>query len=217
MKKIVFVTTRMADDMKKRTYPVDGNSFIEYSEPVYYAINAVLAKTMKKDDEVKVILLGTKAGDKAAAKNAELFKNELDEINKDKNIGAKINYKEIESDFIVSKDKFGDLYKKLIKELDYEAEITSDITYGPKSLPLLIFSAMQFGEKFFDCTIGHVIYLKAEFETLSIDGQKSTVLKEGSQLICDYTPLYLLNSFTSVLESSSGEKAIKAVDTLLED
>ena len=28
MKKIVFVTLMMADDMHKRHYPVDGNSFI---------------------------------------------------------------------------------------------------------------------------------------------------------------------------------------------
>ncbi len=43
MKKIIFVSLRMADDMKKRVYPVDGNSFIEYSGEVYYAVNAVLA------------------------------------------------------------------------------------------------------------------------------------------------------------------------------
>ena len=46
MKKIVFVTLMMADDMHKRHYPVDGNSFIEYSGEVYYAINASLEATI---------------------------------------------------------------------------------------------------------------------------------------------------------------------------
>ena len=219
MKKIVFVSLMMADSMNKRKYPVDGNAFIEYSGEVYYAINAVLAKTMKSGDDIKVILLETKAGDKAGAKNAQLFMNELNEINDNNGIGAKITYEIIPSEFITSREKFNDLYLKLIKNFEYEAELYADITFGPKSLPLLIFTAMQFGEKFYDCSIGNVIYLKAEFlNNVEINGViHNNVIKEGSQLICDYTPLYLLNSFTNSIESVSGEKAIDAVKALLED
>ena len=209
MKKIVFVSLMMADAMNKRKYPVEGNTFIEYSGEVYYAINAVLAKTMKADDDIKIILLETKAGDKAGAKNAQLFMNELNAINDENKIGAKISYEIIPSDFITSRSKFNDLYLKLIKNFEYEAELYADITFGPKSLPLLIFTAMQFGEKFYDCSIGNVIYLKAEF--------KNNVLVEGTQLICDYTPLYLLNSFNNTIETTSGEKAIDAVKVLLQD
>lgn len=209
MKKIVFVSLMMADAMNKRKYPVEGNTFIEYSGEVYYAINAVLAKTMKAEDDIKIILLETKAGDKAGAKNAQLFMNELNAINDENKIGAKISYEIIPSDFITSRSKFNDLYLKLIKNFEYEAELYADITFGPKSLPLLIFTAMQFGEKFYDCSIGIVIYLKAEF--------KNNVLVEGTQLICDYTPLYLLNSFNNTIETTSGEKAIDAVKVLLQD
>jgi len=209
MKKIVFVSLMMADAMNKRKYPVEGNTFIEYSGEVYYAINAVLAKTMKADDDIKIILLETKAGDKAGTKNAQLFMNELNAINDENKIGAKISYEIIPSDFITSRSKFNDLYLKLIKNFEYEAELYADITFGPKSLPLLIFTAMQFGEKFYDCSIGNVIYLKAEF--------KNNVLVEGTQLICDYTPLYLLNSFNNTIETTSGEKAIDAVKVLLQD
>lgn len=209
MKKIVFVSLKMADDMRKRVYPVDGNSFIEYSEEVYYAINAVLAKTMKSDDDVKVILLETDAGDQAGEKNAQLFMTELNEINRQNNINAKISYEVIPSDFITSKDMFNTLYLKLIKNFEKEAELSADITFGPKALPLLVFTAMQFGEKFFDCSIGNVVYLKAEY--------KGGKIVEGTQLVCDYTPLYLLNSFTNTIESSSGENAIKAVEALFED
>jgi hypothetical protein len=199
----------MADAMNKRKYPVEGNTFIEYSGEVYYAINAVLAKTMRAEDDIKIILLETKAGDKAGAKNAQLFMNELNAINDENKIGAKISYEIIPSDFITSRSKFNDLYLKLIKNFEYEAELYADITFGPKSLPLLIFTAMQFGEKFYDCSIGNVIYLKAEF--------KNNVLVEGTQLICDYTPLYLLNSFNNTIETTSGEKAIDAVKVLLQD
>ena len=150
MKKIVFVTLMLADDMLKRHYPVDGNSFIEYPGELYYAINSVLARTMKKDDEIKVVLLETRAGDKAGTKNAQLFMDELNEINTSNSIGAKITYEIIPSDFLVSKKGLNEIYLKLIKNLEPDIEVSADITFGPKSLPLLIFTAMQFGEKFFD-------------------------------------------------------------------
>ncbi len=196
----------MADNMHKRHYPVDGNAFIEYSGEVYYAINAVLAKTLNSDDDIKVVLLETKAGDKAGSKNAQLFMNELNEVN---TCGASITYEVIPSEFIETKDKFKDLYKRLIKTFENESELYADVTFGPKSLSLLIFAAMQFGEKFFDCSIGNVIYLKTEFKNGKVD--------ESSQIICDYTPLYMLNSFTNTIECSSGEKAIAAVEALFEN
>ena len=208
MKKIVFVTLMMADNMQKRHFPVDGNSFIEYPGELYYAINAVLARTMKKDDEVKILLLETRAGENAGSKNAQLFMNELNEINHN-NIGAKITYEVIPSEFLTSKKGLNDIYLKLIKNIESEVELSADITFGPKSLPLLIFSAMQFGEKFFDCIIGNVIYMKAEF--------KNNAIVEGTQLICDYTPLYMLSSFTNTIECTNGEKAIASVEALLKD
>lgn len=206
MKKIVFVTLMMADDMHKRHYPVDGNSFIEYSGEVYYAINTVLAKTLQKDNDVKVILIETKAGDKAGSKNAQLFMNELNELN---TCGASITYEVIPSSFVENKDGFKDLYKKLLKALENDAELYADITFGPKALPLMIFSAMQFAEKFFDCSIGNVIYLKTEFKNGKPD--------EGSQIICDYTPLYMLNTFTNTIDCTSGDKAVAAIEALFEN
>ncbi len=155
-------------------------------------------------------MLETKAGENAGQKNAELFKEELNSINEEKKIGAKISYDVIPSEFITSQNKFNSLYMKLIKTFEGEEELYADITFGPKALPQLIFTAMQFGEKFFDCSIGNVIYLKTEFG-------KNNVIKPDSQLICDYTHLYLLSSFNSVIEASSGEKAVKAFEILLKE
>lgn len=205
MKKIVFVSLMMADKMEKRHFPVDGNSFIEYTGKAYYAINAVLANTMQADDEIKVVLIQTKGGDDAGSKSAQIFMDELNEMN---TCGASIKYEIIPSNFVETKEKFKDLYKCLIKNLENESELYADVTFGPKSLPLMIFAAMQFGEKFFDCSIGNVIYLKAEFKNNEFD--------EGTQMIYDYTPLYMLNSFTNTIECSSGEKAIAAVEALFE-
>ena len=206
MKKIVFVSLMMADDMHKRHYPVDGNSFIEYPGETYYAINSVLAKTISADDKIKVILIQTKGGDNAGSKNASLFMDELDALN---TCGASIKYEIIPSSFVETKEKFKDLYKNLIKNLEDDCELSADVTFGPKSLPLMIFAAIQFGEKFFDCSIGNIIYLKAEF--------KDNIFVEGSQMIYDYTPLYMLNSLTNTIECSSGDKAVAAVEALFEN
>lgn len=206
MTKIVFVTLMMADDMHKRHYSVDDNSLIEYSGETYYAINSVLAQTLKKDDEVKVVLIETLAGDKAGKKNAQLFMDELNELNK---CGAQISYNIIPSEFVETKAKYKELYKKLVSNLKQEAELYADITFGVKTLPILILNAMQFGEKFFDCSIGNVIYLKTEFK----DGK----IVEGSQCIYDITSLYMLSTFTNTIECSSGERAIAALDALFEE
>lgn len=206
MKKIVFVTLMMADAMHKRHFPVDGNSFIEYPGETYYAINSVLAQTMKPEDQIKFVLIQTKGGDNAGQQNIALFKDEIENLN---TCGATLSYEVITSEFVENKDKFNSLYTKLIKTLENEAELYADITFGPKSLPLLVFSTMQFGEKFFDCSVGNVIYLKGEF--------KNNQFVEGSQMIYDFTPLYMLNSFTSTIESSSGEIAISAVEALFKD
>lgn len=206
MKKTIFVSLMMADNMHKRHFQVDGNSFIEFAGETYYAINSVLAQTMTAGDEIKIVLLHTNAGDMAGEKNASLFEEELNKLNK---CGAKIEYVHIGTDYVTSKKQTKDLYKLLIKQLSQEAELSADITFGQKSLPLLIFAAMQFGEKFFDCSIGNVIYEKIDF----VNGKPI----EGSQLICDYTPLYMLNSFTNTIECASGEKAISTVEALLKD
>lgn len=206
MNKIVFVTLMMADDMQKRHFPVDGNSLIEYPGETYYAINSVLAKTLKKEDSVKVILLETTAGDKAGKKNAQLFMDELNGLNE---CGAAISYEVVPSEFVETKSKYKDLYKKLVINFVQGAELYADITFGVKTLPILVLNAMQFGEKFFDCSIGNVIYLKTEFK----DGK----IVEGSQCIYDITSLYMLSSFTNTITCSSGERAIAALDALFEE
>lgn len=208
MKKIVFATVPMKKDIEKRKYSVDGNALIESKEPIYYAVNPAVASKLTKEDEVSVILLKTNGGEGAGEKNVELFKEELNEVNNP--IGAKIEYKTIQSDFDLSKLNFQDIFKKLIRELKDGAEIYADVTFGPKPLAFLLFSVMQFGEKFFDCSIGNIVYSKVEFEP-------NNIITPDSGKIYDITPLYLLNSLTSVMEFSSGEKAIQAVDVLFEE
>ena len=206
MKKIVFVPVRMKDDYEKVHWPVAGNPSIEYPEPLYFGLNGVLTKTVMPEDELYVYPIITNSGDMAGKKNAKLFEDELKALLPSV---KKIEITPIECEFDEGKSKFKELFKTLIKKLQQGAELTADITAGTKSLPLLIFSAMQFGEKFFDCSIGNVIYQKVVF--------KENKKVPGSEMLYDVTPLYLINSFTSTIESSSGKTAIAAVEALFKD
>ena len=206
MDKVIFVTLMMADKMEKRHFPVENDSLTEYPGETYYAINSVLSNSIEKGDNIKVVLLETNAGAQAGKKNAQLF---IDELNSFNTAGANISYEIITSEFINDKAKYKELYKKLVNNFTEGAELYADITFGIKTLPILILNAMQFGEKFFDCTIGNVIYLKTEF--------KDGVIVDGSQCVFDLTPLYMLSTFTNNIECSSGERAIAALDALFEE
>lgn len=206
MDKVIFVTLMMADKMEKRHFPVENDSLTEYSGETYYAINSVLSNSIEKGDNIKVVLLETNAGAQAGKKNAQLF---IDELNSFNTAGANISYEIITSEFINDKAKYKELYKKLVSNFTEGAELYADITFGIKTLPILILNAMQFGEKFFDCTIGNVIYLRTEF--------KDGVIVDGSQCIFDLTPLYMLSTFTNNIECSSGERAVAALDALFEE
>ena len=206
MKKIVFVPVRMKDDYEKVHWPVSGNTSMEYSEPLFFGLSGVLANSVKPEDELFIYPIITNSGDMAGKKNARILEDEL------KLVLPPVKNLEIvpiECEFDEGKAKFKGLFKDLIKKLQQGAELSADITAGTKSLPLLIFSAMQFGEKFFDCSIGNVIYQKVVF--------KDNVKVKGSELLYDITPLYMLNSFTSTIESSSGETAVAAVEALFKD
>jgi len=57
--KIVIIAASMIqpDRLKAKQYPVDRNKSIEYEKGVRCPINGILARTLKKDDNVKIIYI----------------------------------------------------------------------------------------------------------------------------------------------------------------
>ena len=206
MKKIVFATLPLKKDIEKRNYPVEGNALIEIHEPIYFAATSALVGTLKAEDEVKVILLETEGGENAGKEHAKEFEDELNRFNK---AGAKISCEIFTSTFNPSKANLQFIFKALVKKLEHGAEIYADITYGPKPLAFFLFTVFQFAEKFFDCSIGHIVYSKVEFE-------KGKIV-DGSEMIYDITPLYLMNSFTNMIEAPTGERVIQTFEALFEE
>lgn len=201
MKKIIFCDIPMKKNMNAMVYAGTGNTNCNYSKPVMFAINAVLAETLKKGDEVRVVLLRTldKAGN--SGKNSGLFMQELDSINSE--IGAKISYETLESEFKETKDIHETRLKEILDKIEENTEIYADITYGPKPLPIILMCVISFAEKFLNCEVKSVIYGKVDFDDNN---------KPCNPELYDVTSLYYLNNLTNSMVAYSGKEARQSLN-----
>jgi alpha-L-arabinofuranosidase len=193
----------MKEKVDLTVYVSDDESLPVSDREVRYPINAFLEKTMTRNDELKIILLEKKDEYGHFQKNTEDFKQELNEANK--NIGAKLSYIVIDTDFSQSSIVHEQLMGSIVDELEIGNHILADITYGPKDLPIVIFTALNFAEKFLECKVDNIVYGQASF----VDG------KVVNTKICDMIPLYCLASITNTINCVEPEKAKKMLKSLL--
>jgi hypothetical protein len=194
--KLIINTIPMKAGLDRHCYPVDGNKAIEYEKAVLFPVNAVLAKTLAKDEEGKVVFLATTGGvENHSVENMTRFREELDAINSE--IGAHLSYETIEVPFRPQTDVFERLISGLVAKLGHKAEIIADITYGIKPLPMILFCALTFAEKFHTATVHNIIYGKVEF------AEEKTL----NPMIYDLTSLYYLNKLIGSMECKSAETA----------
>jgi uncharacterized OB-fold protein len=205
MKKIVFCNIMMKEELNRFRYKVSGNSTIEYDGEVIFPINGVLARTLKKGDDVKVVLLEKKDSYGNSAKNTVEYKNELSRINAE--IGAEIEYKILSSPHDENRVIQEKLLKEMVGELEEGALIYADITYGPKSVPIITFSVLNIAERFFAAEIKNIIYGKVDFDKG----------KPNKPELFDMTALFYLNSIANTMECENGEAAKKLLETILSE
>jgi len=181
--KVIIITVPMQqpDRVKSVQYPVDGNKAIEYEKPVRCPVNGVLAKTMKKDEQVRVIYIMTRGENSECEQNRKIFTEELEKINGE--IGAVLSYDTVEIDFLPTKQTYNKLLTDLTEKIPENAEIFTDITFGSKPEILSLFCALRFVEEFRDAIVQYIVYGKAEFNK---DGQIE------HPVLCDITSLYYL-------------------------
>jgi len=204
MKKIVFCNIMMKGRLNVLCYNVSGNSTIEYDGEVIFPINGVLARTLRKDDDVKVVLLKKEDIDGNSGRNTAEYKKELDRINS--GIGAKIEYKILSTPHNESREIQEKLFKEILDEFAEGAIVYADITYGTKSLPIIVFSALNFAERFFNAEIKNIVYGKVDF-----DKDNNPCNPE----LFDMSALFYLNSIVNTIECTDGNSAIKILDAIL--
>lgn len=184
-------------------YRSDDKSIPSADRAVRYPINAFLEETLKPSDELKIILLVKQDPHGSHEHNIGLFKEEL--ANANASIGAKVSYTVIDTDFSQSKSVHEHLMGRLVDEFDIGVHVIVDTTYGPKDLPVVIFTALNFAEKFLKCEIDNIIYGQASF----VDGHAVDTK------LCDMIPLYYLGSITNTIHCIEPEKAKSMLKALL--
>ena len=201
--KVVIITVPMKppQEISKVQYPVDGNKSIEYDKPVRCPINGVLAKSLQKGEEVKVIYIMTSGDNSECLKNKDEFLNELAVINQE--IGATFSYDTVDIAFLPTKQTYNKLITDLAEKIPENAEIYTDITFGFKPEILSLFCALRFVEEFRDAIVQFIVYGKAEFN-------KTTRVLENPMLY-DITSLYYLFKLMGTMGASSAETATETL------
>ena len=126
---------------------------------------------------------------------------ELDSINSE--IGAKISYETLESEFKETKDIHETRLKEILDKIEENTEIYADITYGPKPLPMILMCVISFAEKFLNCEVKSVIYGKVDFD----DNDKPC-----NPELYDVTSLYYLNNLTNSMVVDNGKEARQSLN-----
>lgn len=203
MKKIVICNIPMRENVTKTVYASTDNSLTVSEKPYKYPINSFLAETVGNEDDLKIILLIKKDGNAFYEKNTADYKQEIEEVCL--NRGARAEFVQIDTAFSQNKENHEQLMGRLIDEIETEAHVLVDITYGPKDLPIVIFSALNFAEKFLKCEIDNIVYGQAAFEGDKVVGS----------VICDMIPLYCLSSATNTIKCDDPPKARQMLKSLL--
>ena len=203
MKKIIICSIPMREHVANTVYSSEDRSLPVSDKPYRYPINSLLSQTVKSEDELKIILLIKKDRNLFYEHNTEDYRHEIEEICL--NTGARAEIIPIDTAFSQNKENHEQLMRKLIDEIDIESQIMADITYGPKDLPIVIFSTLSFAEKFLKCKIDNIVYGQADF----IDD------KVVGSIICDMTPLYCLSSVTNTIKCDDPQKARQMLKSLL--
>ena len=203
MNKTIICGIPMKKVIDQVVYRSDDKSIPSADRAVRYPINAFLEETLKPSDELKIILLVKQDPHGSHEHNIGLFKEEL--ANANASIGAKVSYTVIDTDFSQSKSVHEHLMGRLVDEFDIGAHVIVDTTYGPKDLPIVIFTSLNFAEKFLKCEIDNIIYGQASF----VDGHAVDTK------LCDMIPLYYLGSITNTIHCIEPEKAKSMLKALL--
>ena len=203
MRKIIICGISMKENVDQVVYVSDDKSIPTANIPVRYPVNAVLAETVKSSDEYKIVLLVKKDNNDYHEQNIRFFKDEFEQAIS--GIPAAVSYSIIETDFAQNRLVHEQLMGAIVEELEIGSHIIVDTTYGSKDLPIIIFTALNFAEKFLNCTIDNIIYGQASF----VDGHAANTK------LCDMSTLYYLSSVTNTIRAVEPDKAKTMLKSLL--
>jgi len=205
MNATILVNIPMTIQIQKTRYGMKTHGVKASDRDVAFPVNAFLEEMIRPEDTLKCVLIVKHSIYSHGAQNAQLFQSELEEINQ--GIGAKIEYTIIDSEFDEERSVHEKLMAEIVDRIEDGSHIIMDMTYGPKDLPIVEFSALHFAERFLGCQVDNIIYGQGFFN-------EDNEFVAGE--LCDLSPLYSLHSLTDTMSCSDPDKARKLLRTIIE-
>ena len=172
-------------------------------DAVVYPVIEYMSRTLSANDDLKILLLCKTDQDQRYLSNIEVFKTEFEQWCGDK--CQTPEYKILDIPFAENVENHSNLIRRIAAECEPGSSIVCDITYGAKSLPIILFSVLAFATQHLKCTVEKVLYRQVYFR----NGVPT------NPELCDFSSLLHLTSLIYTLNCETPEKAQKMLDTLL--
>ena len=203
MRKILICNVAMRESVEPLIYTPDDETMHISNCPVTYPILSCIESLISPGDNVKIVLLCKCDPNRNYVRNIERFKKEF--IEQCRGNVDMPEFKVLNTDFDEGKIATEKVLSKIVAECEDEAEIISDITYGSKTMPVVLLAALSFAVKHLACKVQHVFYGQVYFQND----------KPTNPRLCDLSYLIYLNSLIYTLRCDSSDKARKALEMLL--
>ena len=111
-------------------------------DAVVYPVIEYMSRTLSANDDLKILLLCKTDQDHRYLSNIEIFKTEFEHWCGDK--CQTPEYKILDIPFAENVENHSNLIRRIAAECEPGSSIVCDITYGAKSLPIILFSVLAF-------------------------------------------------------------------------
>lgn len=163
-----------------------------------FPISRLIEATMEPGDEALVITV--RQANDSGDENLNRLRADLEQL--------RIPYRlaDITTPESQVKDSLLDLFRDLAKAIEPQCCIHADTTFGTKTFPILLFSALNYAEKVKNCEIINLIYQEQRRDAVTH--------KPTTTSIYDITSLFYLNGVVNMLGRS--DSSVKDKDELLD-
>lgn len=186
-------------ELEKYCYKPQNIYGITCEKPTSFPIIPVMHDTASTEDEVLVFTINMLNEDTNV--NRVKFEQELEELGFEKTVVRDITVKENQKD-----ENLAYLYKNLVREIPDNSEVYACITYGTKTIPIMLISALRYADKFKENVEVKGIY----YGEINRDNNVVTDAK-----LNDVSAVYFIDRIIDKIAQGDNADADRMLDTLL--
>lgn len=204
MERLILCNIPFTSRKDKHVYKNEDPSIPTTEDEVMFPINDFLGALLKPEDNVKAVLIAKQGMKDFYEQNVNVCREELAEISR--KTGASIDVSVIYTPFKEDRKTHNKLLMDIIDSIPLGSRISVDMTYGPKDLVIVLFTALRFAARYMDCQIDNIMYGQSDFDENG---------KPVNTRLCEMSPLYYLESIISNVRCDDPDKAKDLLRTLI--